>query len=115
LKNWGTKWNACETEIGDNYFTFETAWSSPVPLFEALTRKFPSYRFMFQWSDEDLGSNVGWIGAQNGKIDFQGSFEDCSEDAYKLACDLWDLDFNSVWEDTKCNNCNNEETQELCC
>jgi hypothetical protein len=42
-KHWGTKWNACEAETNVDAGTtqFDTAWSCPTPVFEALSRKFP--------------------------------------------------------------------------
>lgn len=40
---WGTKWGACDTcIIDDNMVEFSTAWSEPSPIWEALSRKFPS-------------------------------------------------------------------------
>lgn len=40
--HWGTKWNACDTEIdGDDCIRFDTAWSSPRPIFLALSKMYP--------------------------------------------------------------------------
>ena len=36
---WDTKWNACSVEWGPNTVYFETAWDTPTPVFEALSRK----------------------------------------------------------------------------
>jgi len=41
LKNWGTKWNACDTHINHDTITFETAWSPPIPIIGALSEMFP--------------------------------------------------------------------------
>ena len=41
-KNWGTKWNACHCSIVDNdHISFDTAWAAPVPIFEALAKRYP--------------------------------------------------------------------------
>jgi hypothetical protein len=48
--NWGTKWNACyvqcSTKATDATMWFDTAWSAPVPIFEALAKKFPEHEFI---------------------------------------------------------------------
>ena len=40
--NWGTKWNACNTRIGVNEVSFDTAWCEPIPVIRALSEKFPN-------------------------------------------------------------------------
>ena len=62
--NWGTKWGACEIEItADDYdfleVTFNTAWSPPEPIVNALRSK-------YECKDEDSYSNgkylsVSWL------------------------------------------------------
>lgn len=49
--NWGTKWNACDTEAEidiehlegevEVVIKFYTAWSEPLPIFEALAEQYP--------------------------------------------------------------------------
>ncbi len=62
LKNWGTKWNACECEMEDNSkydaveITFNTAWSEPTGIYEVLANKFPALIFEFSWRHEDEDS-----------------------------------------------------------
>lgn len=41
IDNWGTKWDACQMDWshgddGNVTFTFNTAWSPPIPVYEAL-------------------------------------------------------------------------------
>jgi hypothetical protein len=50
IENWGTKWNAYETQI--NYdgeeeleIEFETAWDTPRPIIKKLSQMFPKLRF----------------------------------------------------------------------
>lgn len=45
-ENWGTKWNACDSELsseedGQLEYCFQTAWSEPAPVFIELSKKFP--------------------------------------------------------------------------
>ena len=44
IQNWGTKWNACNTQINDmnepNIY-FDTAWSPPLPVINELSKKYP--------------------------------------------------------------------------
>ncbi|MHC6175442.1 DUF1281 family ferredoxin-like fold protein [Glutamicibacter sp. X7] len=64
LHYWGTKWNAYRTEIerqddGTAKLRFETAWSHPFPVIEALSKKFPDFEFEVSYADENLGYNLG--------------------------------------------------------
>ncbi len=57
LENWGTKWNAYETEVVCDTedrleVAFQTAWSPPVPVYQDLAEKFPSLDVSAYWSDE---------------------------------------------------------------
>ena len=49
----------------------------------------PDIKFGFLYSDEAIGSHVGYLLLKAGHIDFEGTFEDYTVDAYKLAFDLW--------------------------
>jgi hypothetical protein len=55
ITNWGTKWNACYVHFShkpeDNVLVFKTAWAPPVPIFEALAKKFPEHEIVIH-SDE---------------------------------------------------------------
>lgn len=73
VKNWGTKWNACEPtldfdENNEDYLRFETAWSPPHPILEKLSEMFPSITFQHAWADEDIGSNCGERVYADGKL-----------------------------------------------
>jgi len=58
--NWGTKWNACHTELAECVFTepayaeirFDTAWSVPLPVFHAMIEMFPKLSFTCNWQNE---------------------------------------------------------------
>ena len=80
--NWGTKWGPYgsyivffDADMGevdapeeDGYATliFNTAWSTPTPVWDALIDKMPEYGddrppLHIEWADEDFGYNVGEI------------------------------------------------------
>ena len=61
VKNWGTKWNAYETDYGEDYLFFQTAWNAPVPIFQRLAELNPNTWFQVKYYDEDTGSNCGII------------------------------------------------------
>lgn len=59
--NWGTKWNACEPDwcLDEGILYFQTAWSAPFPVIEAMAAKYPDLEFTHRWADEDIGNNCG--------------------------------------------------------
>jgi hypothetical protein len=60
VKNWGTKWNSYDGgKEGDNLIYFNTAWSPPTPVIEALARKYKDVHIIHEWADEDIGNNCG--------------------------------------------------------
>lgn len=54
--NWNTKWDACEAHYSGSpnhmYIEFNTAWSPPTPIYEAMSRMFPSLVFEVRWEEE---------------------------------------------------------------
>jgi hypothetical protein len=87
--NWGTKWNAYDThENEDDGIYFQTAWSNPYPVMEALSRKYPDVIFHVRFADEDFGSNVGEYSLQNGEVISENIPEGGSEEAYEMAADI---------------------------
>lgn len=89
--NWGTKWNAYSQHAReDGAIKFETAWSTPYSLMEALSRKYPEAVIKVRYADEDFGHNCGEYELQDG-IEISGNYpEDGSEEAYELAADIQD-------------------------
>ena len=59
--HWGTKWNACYPVVSkdDGEIRFDTAWSAPLPVLKALSKKFPEVTVKFVYADEDYGNNTG--------------------------------------------------------
>jgi hypothetical protein len=57
--NWGTKWNACHTEITEKCLNntwveirFDTAWDAPLPIFHHMFESFPKLSFTCTWQHE---------------------------------------------------------------
>ena len=92
-KNWGTKWNVEDGSKlrDDNTLHFETAWSAPLPILNALSKKFPTVAFFHQWADENLGYNVGQLTLLNGGIIQKNIPKEGSKDAYDLSFQIQDL------------------------
>ena len=58
--NWGTKWNAYHQHIGyldeeELYLEFDTAWSPPEPVYEAIADRFPDLHLEIRYIDEGGG------------------------------------------------------------
>lgn len=68
-KVWGTKWNACEQshDVSLGAASFETAWSCPHGVLEALSKRFPDEEIAVEFADEDIGSNCGSFTLKNGE------------------------------------------------
>jgi len=55
VKNWGTKWNAIDTDIQENILFFSTAWSPPLPFVQAASKMFPRLTFELEYKEEGDG------------------------------------------------------------
>jgi hypothetical protein len=77
--NWGTKWNTMDCDIKDDGASltvwFETAWSPPIPVMEALTKKYTTLSFTLEYSEGGVG--------------FRGIFE--GKDGETIRDDTWDM------------------------
>lgn len=89
VENWGTKWNAYRTEhIEPGLVRFETAWSAPIPVIDALSRNHADAEIRLRWADEDFGCNVGDVTVRNAEIVAGGALENGSREAEELALKL---------------------------
>jgi len=91
VNNWGTKWNAYgeEGRIDDEVVKFDTAWSHPLPVIKALSRKFPDNLLHVEYADEDLGVNFGCYNMKNGEIiENFATFEERSTEARDFASEI---------------------------
>ena len=108
--NWGTKWNACDTEILDkDTIVFDTAWSNPDPIMEKLGEMYPGIRIEHWWADEDAGNNTGHRVMFDGGV-VEKRFDGDSE-AYSIYTMLWGdskcvyLDENGIIQHRDCDDC----------
>lgn len=86
--NWGTKWNACDTVVDFNVIEFETAWSTPVPVFVELSKRLKDISIIVHYADEDIGSNCGSLVIVNGEV------SECEpSNPRQFACNLWGYDY----------------------
>lgn len=96
IANWGTKWGAYEVkfdgsvsplellaEVGGEKttkqvgYTFDTAWSPPMPILQALVERFPTCTFAHDCIDEGGGFGAHFVW-KNG--DFDNPTEDLQAD-----------------------------------
>jgi hypothetical protein len=47
---------------------FETAWSTPRPVYGEMARRFPSVAIVVEYADEDIGSNCGTLTFEGGEL-----------------------------------------------
>lgn len=72
VENWGTKWDAYHSEVSSVdtpeglFYTFETPWGIPEPVFRAMVSQFPELGFHF-WSEEEQGWGAEYKG-ENGRL-----------------------------------------------
>lgn len=88
LRNWGTKWNACDARVTeDGVFFFDTAWNAPIRVLAALSKLFPEVKIQFAYADEDWSYNTGGGTIRNGDVE---AFypEGNSEDGWRLYFEL---------------------------
>ena len=89
LANWGTKWDVCNPSVQttDNEITlkFETAWSTPEPIFKKLAEQYPDLMIDIDYADEDLGYNCGNYSYVDGEWGYKNG-------DYEFACSMWDED-----------------------
>ena len=92
IDNWGTKWNSYDLErIDDDTIAFNTAWSNPGPIIEALSAQYPDLMIEHWWADEDVGQNTGYRFLQDG-IGETDEPDGGSPDALELYVKCWGMD-----------------------
>ena len=72
VNNWGTKWNACDTEVADTgnslQFEFTTAWAAPIPIFKELSKQFPDEDIDVEFRNEDGYENIYCLTYRDGEV-----------------------------------------------
>jgi len=91
---WGTKWNAYQQCFKDyDNFNFQTAWSTPKPVFKKLSQMEPDLTFRIKYADEDIGINCGSYVYLNGDLIEEYNFPLYSSLSRKFSLDLWDIPY----------------------
>jgi len=85
VHNWGTKWGAYDIKHEGNTLEFETAWSTPLPIWYKIAKLYPTLSVSILYADEDYGANCGTI-----KIE-EGSVEHKEVNTIEFAYGVWDL------------------------
>jgi len=72
VDNWGTKWDACNVEkiyhgVTSLEYTFDTAWSPPLPVLQAMVEQFPDLTFEMRSVEEQGWGVVYW--GENGTLE----------------------------------------------
>lgn len=89
IKNWGTKWNAGDTVVYSDVIEFQTAWSTPIPVFVELSKRLKNVEINVDYADEDIGSNCGSLLIINGNVH---QFE--PDNPREFACNMWGYDYD---------------------
>jgi hypothetical protein len=88
VANWGTKWNVSDVqadECSDTtlMYVFDTAWSPPTLVVEALAEKFPNLEFLLDYEEPGMSfwGEMEWsegelIGQAEGDMDFDEESEE---------------------------------------
>ncbi len=92
IKNWGTKWNACDTtynEKSPNEIWFNTAWNDVRKLIKEMSKKHPDNTFYYTYSEEQMGYYDGKATIKNGEILEDIQYADSSKEAYENSFFMW--------------------------
>jgi hypothetical protein len=97
---WGTKWNAySQVEVSFDEIIFDTAWSTPFPVIQKLSKMFPKVKIFLSYADEDFGHNCGEITLQKG-IEIDSNIpKGGSVKALTLAAEIKGRSFEELLED----------------
>ena len=99
IRNWGTKWNAYETDIdscGDGCVAlyFQTANHGVISVVEKLVEIFPNLEFDYSYADEVIAYNCGEGYGVDGSISFKFP-EDESDEAMALYIECWQQEWDN--------------------
>lgn len=101
IKNWGVKWDACESEFNpddDITVTFETPWGPPVEFLQKLSLEFPDLDFELQFADEFFGQYpLGELYFKNGGVSECSGPIEGSKKAEAFADSVWMVMWVTDW------------------
>lgn len=88
-EHWGSKWNACETQVVDDCVYFNTAWSPAIPAIEKLAKMHPELTIEHSFSEEQASLLCGRVKYERGQCVEKTLYPEFSKKAYELYFDLW--------------------------
>jgi hypothetical protein len=109
IDNWDTKWDACYADLDDSQdevlrYNFQTAWSVPMAVFNAMTEQFPNLTFDIR-SIEEQGWGMEIVG-RNGQLSIteQWDIPSCHQDWVEMGNEegcvcSWSDDPEDMWSD----------------
>lgn len=113
VRNWGTKWDVGASN-DDEYpetdlhidepnhlvYSFNTAWSPPVPAVEKISQQYPNLTFDLEYQEE-----TGWGGEivfKAGEVVTESEYDNKCPDCDEINC----LDWDDETSEEFCNKCN---------
>ena len=85
IEKWGTKWAVSRFSCDKTTMIFETAWSTPEPIFEKLSEEFPDDYIELKYADECYSNyNNGQLTFKDGLIDANMELDE------DFAVEVWD-------------------------
>ena len=99
ISNWGTKWNAYETDIdcpcdGSIELHFQTANNGAIPVIKKLVEMFPNLEFFYKYADEVISYNCGEVNGIDGSCSVKFA-EDGSDEAMALYIECWQEEWDN--------------------
>jgi hypothetical protein len=124
VAKWGTKWNACDVEMRledetEVSISFNTAWSPPLEVIEAIANKYPFADITLSYYEEGMGiqgeikvSKGKLVSQEEGEVDCEWRIknwgecncEDCGECDCECGCE-------KGTGQTICSDCNENDHQ----
>lgn len=96
-REWGTKWNACETTVeDDDTVIFDTAWEPPLPVLAKLSEMYPEVEIEVWCADEAPCEAMLYASIQDGQV-AEDPYDPETPEGPALYEDLWG--FNPKLED----------------
>lgn len=92
--HWGTKWGAYNINKEDDTIRFETAWNTPMKIWEKIATMFPHTSFDIHYASEDYGFHCGIIKIHDGNL----HHEEVNTDEF--AYETWEFDADEILEMT---------------
>lgn len=111
IANWGTKWGSYDVvQVSSTVLQFETAWSAPHPVIEALSTLLGDEAFLHEWADEDTGHNVGYRRWEQGSV-YEEEQLGGEKRGMELAMKLHDCESDYTWDEGKSEYVYNDEVE----